>query len=340
MFQTIEYNDLKGNYVLVDVRSPLEYMEDTIPGAVNIPLFDDEERALVGTIYKQESTEKAKRVGMEIVSKKLPKIYSEFLKLEKEYRKIVLFCARGGMRSGSLAALLSSLGMRVERIKNGYKGYRSWVLEQTPLVNEQVTYVVLHGNTGVGKTEILKKIKEDGYDILDLEGLANHRGSILGAVGLGNVNSQKKFESLILHNLKNRKGKFIFIEAESKRIGRVTIPECIHKSMKQGIHVFVDANLDFRCNLIINEYTKSENANEEICDSIIKIKKILSKEKLDEYCNRVRNNDYEDVVKELMVKYYDPMYMHSANQYEYELKINVENIELAAKQLENFIDNF
>ncbi|WP_010292506.1 rhodanese-like domain-containing protein [Clostridium senegalense] len=156
MFQTTEYKELKGDYVLVDVRSPLEYKENTIPGAVNIPLFNDEERALVGTIYKQESTEKAKKIGMEIVSKKLPSIYDEFLKLEKKHKKIVLFCARGGMRSGSLVALLSSLGMRVEKIKGGYKSYRGYVLEELPKLNEQVKYIVLHGNTGVGKTEILK----------------------------------------------------------------------------------------------------------------------------------------------------------------------------------------
>ncbi|GAA0115811.1 tRNA 2-selenouridine(34) synthase MnmH [Clostridium senegalense] len=339
MFQTTEYKELKGDYVLVDVRSPLEYKENTIPGAVNIPLFNDEERALVGTIYKQESTEKAKKIGMEIVSKKLPSIYDEFLKLEKKHKKIVLFCARGGMRSGSLVALLSSLGMRVEKIKGGYKSYRGYVLEELPKLNEQVKYIVLHGNTGVGKTEILKKLKFDGYDILDLEGFANHRGSILGSVGLGDVNSQKKFESLILDELKHRNSDFVFIEAESKRIGRVIIPEYIHESMKKGIHIFVDADLDFRCNLIVKEYTKCKTSNEEICDSIIKIKKILSKECLEEFCEKVMENDYEEVVKELMVKYYDPMYMHSANQYDYDLKIFVSNIEKAAEELECFVDN-
>lgn len=340
MFNTIKYEDLKGNYILVDVRSPKEYDEYTIPGAINIPLFSDEERALVGTIYKQESTEKAKKVGIEIVSKRLPKIYNDFLELEKKYGKIVLFCARGGMRSGSLASLLHSLGMRVERIKGGYKGYREYIREMLPKINEDITYVVLHGNTGVGKTEILKKLKLDGYDTLDLEGFANHRGSILGAVGLGEVNSQKKFESLIFSELKSRKTNYIFIEAESKRIGRVIIPEYIHNKMKNGIHIFVDADINFRANLIINEYTKSVKSNEEICNSLIRINKILSKETLEDYCTRVMNNDYEEVVKELMIKYYDPMYMHSANTYKYEKNIIVETIEDASKELEQFIDSY
>ena len=114
MFNTIKYEDLKGNYILVDVRSPKEYDEYTIPGAINIPLFSDEERALVGTIYKQESTEKAKKVGIEIVSKRLPKIYNDFLELEKKYGKIVLFCARAVLRGGSLLSLLLSFGMGVQ----------------------------------------------------------------------------------------------------------------------------------------------------------------------------------------------------------------------------------
>jgi tRNA 2-selenouridine synthase len=340
MVRTIDYKELRGEYVLVDVRSPGEYKEATIPGAVNIPLFNDEERALIGTIYTRESTEKAKRLGVDLVSKNLPKIYEEVIDLEKKYKKIVMFCARGGMRSGSIAELLGALGVKVERIKNGYKGYRAAINEELPKLNEEVTYIVLHGNTGVGKTEILKKLMENNCDVLDLEGFANHRGSILGSVGLGETRSQKYFESLIYAELKNRKSNYIFIEAESRRIGRVLIPEYIHNKMKEGIHVFVDADLDFRSNLIIDEYTKGKNCNEELCDAIMKIRKHISVADLEQYCERIRNNDYIDVVKELMVRYYDPLYMHSSNQYKYDLKIIVESIEASAKQLEDFIDNY
>lgn len=339
MVRVVEYGDIKGNYCLVDVRSPKEYNEDTIPGAINIPLFDDEERALVGTIYKQESTEKAKKIGIEIVSKKLPTIFESINNIYKNYEKIIIFCARGGMRSGSLTALLHSLGMKVEKLKGGYKGYRAFVNENLSKVNEEVKYVVLHGNTGVGKTEILKKLKVDGYDTLDLEGFANHRGSILGSVGLNEVNSQKKFESLIYKELKDRKSNYVFIEAESRRIGKALIPEYIHNKMKDGIHIFVDANLDFRVNIIVKEYTKLEGCNEEICEAIKRIKKVISKEDIEEYCNKVRNNDYKEVVRDLMVRYYDPMYMHSANKYKYDLKIMVDDIEQASKELESFLDN-
>lgn len=340
MVRTIDYKELRGEYVLVDVRSPREYSEATIPGAVNVPLFNDEERALIGTIYTRESTEKAKKIGVDIVSKKLPQIYEEIKNLEEKYHKVVMFCARGGMRSASIAELLGALGVKIERIKGGYKGYRAVINEELPKLNEEVTYVVLHGNTGVGKTEILKKLIEHKRDVVDLEGFANHRGSILGSVGLEETYSQKYFESLIYEKLKSRKTNYVFIEAESRRIGKVLVPEYIHNKMKEGIHIFLDADLDFRSNLIINEYTKGKNCNEELCDAIMKIRKYISVANLEQYCERIRNNDYTDVVKELMIKYYDPLYMHSSNQYKYDLKIIVESIEASAKQLEDFIDNY
>ena len=339
MQNTIEYKYLKGNYILVDVRSPGEFIEATINGAINIPLFNDEERALIGTIYTRESTEKAKKIGVEIVAKKLPEIYEKINELNKTYSKVVLFCARGGMRSGTITDLLASLGLNVQRIKDGYKGYRAFINEELPKVNEKVRYIVLHGNTGVGKTEILNKLIEDGYDVLDLEGCANHRGSILGSVGLGETTSQKQFESNMYEALKTVKGNLVFIEAESKRIGRVIIPTYIHDKMKEGIHVFVDADLEFRKDLIIKEYTKNTNCNEEICDALFKLKKHISEKDIERYSEMVQEKNYEDVVKELMIKYYDPLYMHSSNKYEYALKIMVDNINNSAKALEDFIDS-
>ncbi|MEG0775243.1 tRNA 2-selenouridine(34) synthase MnmH [Clostridium sp.] len=340
MANTVEYKSLKGNYVIVDVRSPGEYKESTINGAINIPLFDDEERATIGTIYTRESTEKATKLGVEIVSKKLPGIYDKVHELEKNYDKVVLFCARGGMRSGSISELLGALGARVERIKDGYKGYRAFINEELPKLNDRVEYVVLHGNTGVGKTEILKKMKEHGYDVLDLEGCANHRGSILGSVGLGETTSQKQFDSNIYEELKAVKGKYVFVEAESKRIGRVSIPEYIHNKMKEGIHIFVDADIDFRCDLIIKEYTENENHKDEICDALLRLKKHISEKNIEHYCKLVKSGQYNEVVNDLMVKYYDPLYMHSSDKYEYILNIMVENIEAAAKILEDFIDKY
>ncbi|MBZ9636061.1 tRNA 2-selenouridine(34) synthase MnmH [Clostridium sp. FP1] len=336
MLETIEYGELEGNYVLVDVRSPGEFEEGTIKGAINIPLFDDEERKIIGTIYTRESVDKAKRIGLEVASKKLLHIYDEIKELSKQYNKIVLFCARGGMRSGVLGMLLSSLGINTERIHEGYKGYRKFVIEKLPELNDGVQYVVLHGNTGVGKTEILKQLECDGFDVLDLEGFANHRGSLLGTVGLGKTASQKAFESKIYHMLREAKSSYVFIEAESKRIGNTTIPDFIFQKMKSGIHIFVDADIDFRTNLIINEYTKFENCNSEIIDCLKRLEKYIGEKNIDRYCKAVLESEYQVVVSELMIKHYDPMYMHTSNKYDYKLKVTVEDIKTATKQIENW----
>lgn len=336
MSRTVEYKDLKGDYILVDVRTVGEYEEATINGAVNIPLFTDEERAIIGTIYTRKSTDEAKKLGVKVVSEKLPIIYDKVCDLEKENGEVVIFCARGGMRSASITDLLAALGLRVRRIKGGYKGYRAFINEELPKVNEGIKYVVLHGNTGVGKTEILKGLREDGYDVLDLEGCANHRGSILGAVGKGGYITQKQFESNVYEELKAVKGKYVFVEAESKRIGKCTIPDYIHSAMKSGIHIFVDADLDFRSKLIIDEYTMGGDCNKEICEALVNLKKYIGEKNAEHYCDLVSNNEYEEVVKELMVKYYDPLYNHTSKSYDYEKTIMVTTVENAVNELKDF----
>ena len=337
MLKTIEYGEIKGNYILVDVRSPGEFEGETIKGAINIPLFDDEERKIIGTVYTRESVEKAKRIGLSVASKKLLHIYDEIKELDKQYDKIVLFCARGGMRSGVLGMLLSSLGVNTERINEGYKGYRKFVIENLPQVNDKVQYIVLHGNTGVGKTEILKQLECDGFDVLDLEGFANHRGSLLGTVGLGKSTSQKEFESKIYHMLQGSKSSYVFIEAESRRIGNTTIPDFIHEKMKRGIHIFVDADIHFRTDLIVKEYTKWENCNEEIIGCLKRLEKYIGEKNVIRYSELVSKSEYDEVVSELMIKHYDPMYTHGSDKYDYKLKVTVVDIKTTTEEIKKWV---
>lgn len=337
MFVPVEYEELLGaDYVFIDVRSPEEYKSETINGAVNIPVFNDEERKEIGTIYTQKSVEEAKRMGINVVSQKLPKIYDEVMELYNQKKKLVFFCARGGMRSGAITMLLNSLGINVIKLKGGYKGYRKFISSKLPKLNDEVEYIVLHGNTGVGKTEILKQLELSGYDVLDLEQAANHRGSLLGNVGLGNQVSQKQFESNIYHRLEKVKDKYVFVEAESKRIGRVFVPDYIHNKMKSGKHIFVDADIEFRSDLIIKEYIKDEKCIEEILNCLDRLSKYISEKNIKRYKEMILNSDYKAVVEELMIKYYDPMYMNTSNKYEYDLKIRVKNIKSAAKEIENW----
>lgn len=336
MFKTINFSDLKGDFALIDVRSPLEYKEATIPGAINIPIFDDEERKNIGYVYVNENVDRAKYLGIEAISKKLPNIYSELYKLDKKYDKLVLFCARGGMRSSSLCALLTTLGFNTYKLSGGYKGYRGYINEQLPKETEKVNYIVIHGKTGVGKTELLKSLKRNDMDILDLEEAANHRGSLLGNVGLSEERSQKQFESLIYDSLIKRKSNLVFIEGESKRIGNIIIPEFLYKKMEQGVHILVDADIEYRCKIIINEYTKTENSKEDILKSLDMLSKYISYKNIDRYKALVVKKQYYEVAKELMIKYYDPMYLNGINKYNCELLYNITDIEKSCEELINW----
>lgn len=340
MFKTIEYKNLEGNYILIDVRSPGEFNEATIPGAINIPIFNDEDRKIIGTVFVNESVERAKELGVEAVSKNLPEIYSEILELDKSYDKLVFFCAKGGMRSSSICALMNSLGISAFRIKGGYKGYRTFINEELPKANENIKYIVIHGKTGIGKTELLNSLKNKGFNVLDLEAAANHRGSLLGSVGLGKGRSQKQFESLVYESLLKMKGTYVFVEGESKRIGNIIIPQYIYQSMVNGIHFLAQAELDFRAKILIKEYAKGENCREEIITSLNNMKKYISEKSIDRYTQLVLKGEYEAVAKELMVKYYDPMYTNEFNKYEYELKFSIDNIETSSSYIENYLTEY
>lgn len=336
MFKTISYdtidkNMLKGNYVLVDVRSPGEFNSETIPGAINIPLFYDDERKLIGTIYTQESVEKAKRIGIQVASSRLPVLYERILELEKQYDNIILFCARGGYRSSSLVSLFMTLGVNIFKLEGGYKGYRHYINENLPKILSEIQFVTIYGNTGTGKTHILKFLKEEGMDILDLEGCANHRGSLLGSVGLGKQNTQKMFESLVYESLKNRKTNVVFLEGESKRIGRIIIPEYLYSKIGMGKNIRIDADIKSRVNNVLKDYV--HETDNELISALNLLRKHLSNTNIDRFICMLKNHEYEQVIEELMTKYYDPLYNHNNISYD-AVFYNIDTEETSIKIIE------
>lgn len=216
--------------VPVDVRSPIEYEESHIPGAVNIPLFTNEERIEIGTLYKQKGNMAARWRAMEIVAPKIPAILEAIKDVQESVGRTIIYCARGGMRSGAVAVFLELAGLEAIRLAGGYKAYRQFILERLPsLIPNQA--IVLHGMTGTGKTELLQKLKKKGYPVLDLEEMAGHRGSLFGEMGIEKEgNNQKTFDSLLYEGLKEIKGSaFFIIEAESQRIGKARQPEKLYQ---------------------------------------------------------------------------------------------------------------
>ena len=239
MFNDLTLKDLfalqeKGPHTFIDVRSPNEFNDATIPGSINIPVFDDKERAEVGTLYKQVGKEAAKERGLEIFSKKLPDFIHAFKQIETP---MTVFCWRGGMRSKTAATVLDLMGIHANRLQGGVRSFRQWVVHELETEDFPPKFIVLNGYTGSGKTEILKRLAAKGYPILDFEKLAGHRGSIFGQIGLEPSN-QKKFDSLLVHEMLRFKHEpFVFIEGESRRIGKVSLPQFLFDKKEKGMQI-------------------------------------------------------------------------------------------------------
>ncbi|MGL5417205.1 MAG: tRNA 2-selenouridine(34) synthase MnmH [Clostridium sp.] len=338
MFNIVDYEEIMNdeNLIFVDVRSPKEFEEATIKGAINIPVLLDSEREEVGTLYVRNSVEEARTKGIEFISKRLPEIFEKFQNLYSiERKRVVIFCARGGMRSSSIHSLLYSLGLKVYKLKGGYKGYRRYINDHFNEVIKDVNFIVLYGKTGVGKTEYLKELDRRGIDILDLEGAANHRGSLLGSVSIGECNTQKTFETEVFHALQKRKSNLVFTEGESKRIGRIIIPDNIWGKIMNSNKVWIEDSIENRCDLLTKEYIQDENSVNELLEAMDKIKKYLSVKKVEAYKDMIKSGNYKEACINLMENYYDPMYLNGFKE-----KTFIESIENSDrdKTLEKLIE--
>ncbi|WP_308639705.1 tRNA 2-selenouridine(34) synthase MnmH [Paenibacillus silvisoli] len=298
----------QGKHTTIDVRSPSEFRAASIPGSVNIPLFDDAERAEIGTLYKQVSVEAAKQRGLEIVSAKLPAFVRAFAAIPG---KKTVFCWRGGMRSKTSATLVSLMGIQASRLTGGYRAYRQWVVDQLAQIEIKPTALVLHGNTGSGKTRLLRRLAEEGYPVLDLEAMAGHRGSIFGEIGM-DAHNQKMFDALLIEGLlANRNESIMAIEAESRRIGKVILPEAVVAKKEEGIPIVIDLPIQERVKHIIEDYQPWQNP--EACMNAFKrIKNRIHTPIAHEIQGCLETERYEAAVEMLLVYYYDPRYAHAA----------------------------
>ncbi|MDK8643681.1 tRNA 2-selenouridine(34) synthase MnmH [Niallia taxi] len=338
MFQDITIEKLldlkdKKDFTLVDVRSPAEFAENTIPGSINIPLFNNEERAEIGTIYKQVSVDAAKARGVEIVSAKLPEFVRAFQELSRD---VVVFCWRGGMRSKTSATLIDLMGVHAFRLQGGIRSYRQWTVSQIESLEIKQEAIVLNGYTGSNKTKILLQLASEGYPVIDLEGLANHRGSIFGQIGK-HAHNQKTFDSLLIHHLEKLKGSsYLLMEAESKRIGKVVIPEPLLKRKEAGIQIFLHMPIEERVKHILEDYEPWEH-HQECLEAFQLIKRRIHTPIAASIEDHLINKNYEQAVYLLLEYYYDPLYERKAKLYGEERTIiltaqNTETAVLAIKK--------
>ena len=340
MITEINIEELKAldHPILVDVRSEGEFAEATIPGSLNLPLFNNAERVEVGTTYTQATPSLARELGLQIVSPKLPDIVKKVEELSKK-GPLVLFCWRGGMRSKSLAAVVDLMGIPVYRLQGGYKAYRSQVVDfyENKL---PIQVVVLRGNTGVGKTELLRKLRAEGYPAIDLEKLANNRGSVFGAMGLGSPPSQKRFEGLLYEELESlSKFPYIIVECESKRIGRVTLPKSFFTAMQEGIQILQCDSLKNRVQRLLKEYTAVPNALQEIGTALERLTKTLGHVKVQELRTLLDRDCLDVFTERLLVEYYDKLYAYpNEPSSEYVFYLNFEEPAKALRELECYLD--
>ncbi len=305
------------NRLLIDVRSPGEYQEFHIPGAINVPIFSNEERAKIGTLYKQNGPQKAKREGLKIVGPKLGEIYQRISSTSIGKDETLIYCARGGMRSKSIAQVMATMGLEVSQLEGGIRSFRQKITSdlEEAFTNKSKRFFVLEGLTGTRKTDILEILAERGEPVIDLEGMAGHRGSIFGSVGM-NSNSQKSFECLLWERFRELKeASYYIIEAESKRIGRIVLPPFIIEGKENGDRFHIHYPFQKRVKAICETY-KPEANKQGLYEAFSNLKKHLQKELRVELEVAFAEDDFSRIVSLLLEHYYDPKYSHKFNAYQ------------------------
>ncbi|WP_435352810.1 tRNA 2-selenouridine(34) synthase MnmH [Emticicia sp. SJ17W-69] len=295
---------------IIDVRSPGEYERGHIVGAVNIPLFENHERAEVGTRYKKVGKESAFLMGLDIVGPKLSGFVKKANKVAPN-KEVLVHCWRGGMRSGSFATLLNSAGMKVSTMIGGYKAYRNYILDE---FRKPLNIIVLGGKTGSGKTEVLYELEKQGEQILDLEGLANHKGSSFGMLGQAPQPMTEHFENMLYEKFsKLDTNRRIWVEDESRNIGCCNIPDGLWQQMRVANVAFIDVQKEIRIKRLVNEY--AQFSFEELKTATDRILKRLGGQHHKAALEALAQGDFS-IGTDIALTYYDKAYLHGLSKRE------------------------
>jgi tRNA 2-selenouridine synthase len=308
--------------LFVDVRTPAEFAEATIPGAVNVPLFSNTERAEIGTVYKQQGKKVARKLGIQKVAPRIPALIEQVeAACQLQDGPLIVFCWRGGMRSLAMASFLQLAGLPARQLIGGHKAFRRMVHDYF-MRNQWPPIYVLRGLTGVGKTRVLNELAERGLPVIDLEGLANHRGSAFGALGLQPQPSQKMFEALLWDRLEQLQGSsYLATEGESRHVGRVLVPPRFHQAMQTQVSLWLEATLDTRVGIILDDYPARDQLRDQFLHPLQALKERLGKQTVAELTQLLEQGQWERLVRELMVRYYDPLYLHTKPDRRVELQV-------------------
>ena len=298
---------------VIDVRSPAEFSEDHVPGAISCPVLDDEERARIGTLYKQVSPFDAKKLGAALVAKNIARhIETRFMSMPRDWKPLI-YCWRGGKRSGAMAHILREIGWNAWCIEGGYKSYRHFIVETLSTLPLDYQFRVIHGTTGSGKSRLLRALKDAGAQVLDLEDLAAHRGSVLGNLPDRPQPSQKMFETLIWDALRLAEAsRPIFIEGESKKIGQLQVPEALMHAMRGSLCIQLEAGRETRIALLSDEYRHFFDDPASLYAQLDCLKGLYGEKTVEGWKQLADRGAWAELVGSLLEDHYDPAYRRSA----------------------------
>src|SRR5258706_5483770 len=298
---------------IIDVRSPAEYAEDHVPDAVSCPVLDNEERARIGTLYKQASPFDAKKQGAAIVARNIAfHLDNSFREEPKTWRPLV-YCWRGGKRSGAMAHVLREVGWEAKTLEGGYKAYRRYVVDSLAALPARCSFRVIHGVTGSGKSRLLRALADAGAQVLDLEDLAAHRGSVLGNLPERPQPTQKMFESLLLKTLLELDfSREIYVEGESRKIGQLQVPAALIERMRASECLLLEADTATRVALLMDEYRHFFTDMAKLSALLDCLVGMHSRERIDEWKALAAAGEWPALATRLLEEHYDPAYRRSA----------------------------
>jgi len=298
--------------LVIDVRSPAEFALDHIPGAVNYPVLDNDERAKIGTLYKQVSPFAAKKLGAALVSKNIAThLENHLLELPREWRPLI-YCWRGGERSGAFTHILNRIGWKALQLEGGYQGFRRTVIDGLEEAAKQFSFQVICGMTGSGKTRVLQEAQNYGAQILDLEALAIHRGSVLGNEPNIEQPSQKGFETQLWNALRSLDpAKPALVESESKKVGGVHIPDALMEKIRNGACIELRSSPQTRVSWLIREYHHFLSDTDNFKSKLALLTAHYGKVQIAKWNEAIDAGQCPELVEELLVKHYDPSYQSS-----------------------------
>ena len=308
--------DLPAFDAIIDARSPAEFALDHLPGAINCPVLDDDERCVVGTLYKQSSAFDARKLGAAMVARNIARHLDGplFAERPKGWRPLV-YCWRGGMRSGSFVTWLRLVGWDAQQLQGGYKTWRTHVIDRIDTLGPQLALRVLCGPTGSAKTRVLQALGRLGEQVLDLEALAAHRGSVLGALPHQPQPSQKGFETALAAELMRFDlGRRVWVEAESRKIGRLTVPEPLLARLRASPVVAIEATREARLDYLLRDYAWLGDDRQALADKLGMLQGLLPNELLAQWQAWALAGELPRLFDQLMKRHYDPLYERSQGQ--------------------------